>query len=93
MLTKALSQSDRTANVFGLLLADGPVRVERIPVGVEAGDGHASTLEDAEEVVAGGVADQDVVEGRNVHGGQEAAGVDLEAGQTNIGDDLDRVWK
>jgi hypothetical protein len=92
VLTKPLGQSDRTANVLGLLLADGPVRVERIPVGTEAGDGHASTLEDAEEVVAGAVADQDVVERRNVRGGQQAAGVDLKAGQTNIGYDLDRVW-
>jgi hypothetical protein len=50
VLAQALSQPDRTANVLGLLLADDPVGVERVPVGVEAGDGHARPLEDAEEV-------------------------------------------
>ncbi len=38
----------------------------------------------AEVVVAGGVADQDLVEGGDVDGGQESAGVDLDAGQPEV---------
>src|SRR5439155_15148663 len=54
-------------------------------------DRHAGALEQAEVIIPGGVAGQDVVEGRDVNRRKETAGVDLDAGQTEIGDDLQRL--
>ena len=47
----------------------------------------------AEVVVAGRVAFQDLVDVGDVDGGQESAGVDLDAGQPEIGDDLQGLGK
>ena len=65
--------------------------MQRVALGVQAGDGDAGALEDPQVVVTGRVADQDVVEGRDVHRRQEAAGVDLDPGEPEIGDHLQGV--
>lgn len=93
VLSEPFGQPDGAADVLGVLLADDGVRVERVAIGVQASDGDAGALEETEEVVPGGVADQDVVEGRHMHGREETTGVDLDARQAQIGDDLDRLRK
>ena len=90
MLAEPVRQPDGAADVLGVLVADHGGRVQRVAVAVQAGDRHAGALEDPEVVVPGGVAGQDVVEGGDVHRRQEAAGVDLDAGEAEIGDDLQR---
>src|ERR1700712_299898 len=71
-----------------MLVTDDLVRMQRVAVAVQARDRDAGALEQAEVVVAGGIAGQDVVERRDVHRRQEAAGIDLDAGQAQVGDDL-----
>merc|ERR1711969_241459 len=65
--------------------------MQRVAVAVQAGDADSGSLEQSEEVVPGSIADEDVVHRGDVCGGEEPAGVDLEAGQPQIGDDLDRL--
>ena len=67
------------------LVPIGGGRVQRVAVAVQPGDLDAGALEDSEEVVAGGVAlQEDVVERGNVHGGQEAAAVELDTGEPDL---------
>lgn len=81
MLSKAAGQPDRAADVLGVFSSDVGVGVQRVAVAVQACDGDAGALEDSEVVVARGVADEDVVERRDVDRRQEASGVDLDPGE------------
>src|SRR4051794_24714918 len=91
MLSQPVGQPDRAADVLGVLVSDQLVGVQRVAVAVQARDRHPGALEDAQIFVAGRVADQDVVERRDVHGGQESAGVDLDTGEPEIRDHLQGV--
>ena len=91
VLPEPSGEADGAADVFRMLLADHRVGMKRVAVAVEPGDRDARALEDAEEVVARGIAHEDVVEGRDVDGGEESAGVDLDPGEAQVGDDLDRL--
>lgn len=76
-------------DVNGVPRTDSGVWMQWVAVAVQPGDGYACAREDAEVVVAGGVADEDVAEGRHVHRWQKSAGVDLDAGQSQVGNDGD----
>ena len=89
VLAEPVRQPDAAADVVGVGVPDDPVRVQRVAVAVQAGDLHAGALEQAEVVVPRGVGGEDVVEGGDVHGRQEAAGVELDAGQADAVDDLE----
>ena len=65
--------------------------LQRVAVGVQAGDRHAGALEHAQEVIASSVTKQGVVKGWHVHGWLEPVSVDLDAGQADIGDHPDRL--
>jgi hypothetical protein len=65
--------------------------VERVAVAVKAGDVDTRAFEEPEEVVAGGIGGEDVVESGDVHRRQEAARVQLDAGEPEPSDDLDRL--
>jgi len=70
VLAEPVGQPDRPADVLGVLVADGLVGMQRVSVAVQPGDGHPGALEDAQVVVPGGVAEQDLVDGRDVRRGQ-----------------------
>ena len=93
VLSQPLRQPDGAADVLGVLLADLTLGVQRVAVAVQAGDRDAGALEDREVVVAGRVAFQDLVDGGDVDGRQESARVDLDAGQPQVGDNLERLGK
>src|SRR6476661_7354201 len=86
MLAESLGEADRTADVFGVLRTDVRVGMQGVSVAVQPGDGNPRALEDTEVVVARGVTDKDLVEGRDVYRRQEPSGVDLDAGQADVGD-------
>ena len=90
-LAEPVGQLDGAADVVGVLVADGLGGVQGIAVAVQPGDRDTRALEDSQVVVPGGIADENVVERRDVHRGEEAAGVDLDAGQPEVGDDLECV--
>ncbi|KNC23899.1 hypothetical protein FF38_07167, partial [Lucilia cuprina] len=89
VLAEAFGEPDGAAEVVRVLLADRGGGMQRVAVRVEAGDVDTGALEDAEVVVAGGVADEDVVERGHVHGGQEPARVQFDAGEADARDDLE----
>ncbi len=88
VLAEPVGQPDRAADVLGVFVTDRAVGVQRVPVAVQAGDGHPGALEHAEVVIPSRVAGQDLIEGGDVHRRQEPTGVDLDAGQAEVGDDL-----
>jgi hypothetical protein len=67
---------------------DGRVGVQRVAVAVQAGNRHTCSFEQRQVLIAGSIADQNFIDGRHVDGRQEHAGVDLDAGQAEVGDDL-----
>jgi hypothetical protein len=79
---------DGAAQVLRVLRPDGGVRVERVAVDVQAGQRDPGLLEAAQVVLAGAGAGQDVVD-RDVRCGDEAARVDLCAGQAQLAEDLE----
>lgn len=91
VLAQPVGQPDAAPHVLGVFRPDHGVGMERVAVAVQARDADAGTLEDPEEVVPGRVGGEDVVEGGNVHGGKEAAGVQFDARETEPGGDLDRL--
>jgi hypothetical protein len=66
--------------------------VEGVAVGVEPGERHALVLEEAQVLVAGGLRLEQVVD-RDVQRGQEAAGVDLDRVEPQLGDHVERFGK
>ena len=88
VLAEPVGQPDGAADVLGVLVADAGLGCSGLPLQFSPAIETPVPSKIAEVVVAGGVADQDVVEGGDVHGGQEPAGVDLDAGQAEVGDDL-----
>ncbi len=93
VLSQPLRQPDGAADVLGMLLADFTLGVQRVAVAVQAGDRDAGALENREVVVAGRIALQDLVHGGDVDGRQEPTRVDFDAGQPQVGDDLERLGK
>ena len=91
VLAQPVRQPDAAPYVLSVLGADRGVGVERVAVAVQAGDADAGALEQSEEVVPGGIGGQDVVKGGDVHRRQEAARVELDAGEAEPGNDLDRL--
>ena len=91
MLAQAIGEPDAASHIFGVLRTDHGIGVQRVAVAVQAGDLHTRALELSEEVISRGVGGEDVVEGRDVHRWQEAARVELDAGEAELGDHLDRL--
>src|SRR6185503_6805285 len=88
VLAKTIGEADAAAYILGVLRTDHRIGVQRVAVAVQACDLHARSLKQPEEIVARSVGGEDVVEGRNVHRWKEAAGVELDASEAELGDHL-----
>ncbi len=82
--------ADRVAQVVGVLGADLGVGVQRVAVAVQPGDRHPGAVEGGQVLLRRDRAGQQVVD-RQMRCGQEPARVDLGAGQSERGDDLQRL--
>lgn len=75
-----------------MLFADFALRVQGIAVAVQAGDRNAGPpLKQRQVIIAGRVALQDLIHGGYMNCGQEATGIDFNAGQSKVCDDLERL--
>ena len=91
VLAQAIREPYAAPYIFGVLRPDHGIGVQRVAVAVQACDLDARALKQSEELVSRGVGGKNVVERRDVHWRQEAARVELDAGETELGDHLDRL--
>ena len=91
VLAKTIRKPDAAAYILGVLRTDRRIGMQRVAVAVQACNLHAGALEQSEEIISRRVGGEDVVEGGNVHRRQEAAGVQLDTGEAELADHLDRV--
>ena len=89
VLAQPVGEPDAAAEVLRVRGADRRVGVQGVAVAVQPRDLHARSLEQPEEVVPRGVGGEDGVEVGDVHRGQEAARVQLDAGQPEPADHLE----
>jgi hypothetical protein len=93
MLAEPIREPDAASYVLGVLRTDHGIRVQRVAVAVQTCNLNTRALELSEEVVSRCVGGQDVVECGDVYGWQETARVELNAGEAELGDHLDRLRK